>query len=272
MKRVVSMLYRVRGLLILPSAVILLLNVLVLRLSLSPAVMRAWVVLVLVAMVTFIGCLVLTLAGKYVDPAEAPRAVEPPVRGRWLAINSPATKVPSHGIRMYGQTYAIDLVDDPLDGSRPEFGGAVMRGNEAYPAFGQPVYAMVDGVVVAASDWRRDHRARSNLLGVLYMFVEGAIRELGGPGFIIGNRVTIRTDDGVFATVAHLQRGSVTVRVGDRVSAGDRIGCCGNSGNSSEPHVHAQLADRKSFFTAQGLPFELPGGVPATGEHLVTPQ
>ncbi len=44
------------------------------------------------------------------------------------------------------------------------------------------------------------------------------------------------------------------VRVGDTVHAGQKIGSCGNSGNSSKPHVHAQLMDRESPWTAQGVP------------------
>jgi hypothetical protein len=51
-----------------------------------------------------------------------PVDVDAPVTGRWLAVNSPADKVPSHGLHAYGQTYAIDLVHEPAEGSRPQFG------------------------------------------------------------------------------------------------------------------------------------------------------
>ena len=206
--------------------------------------------------------------------------VTSPVVGRWAALNSPATKVPSHGVRAYGQTYAIDLVHEPADRARPEFGtGPAMRANEEYPAFGQEVRSMVDGVVVTVVDGQRDHRARSSMAAVVYMMVEGVLRELGGPHFIIGNHVVVRNDGGAFALVAHLQRGSVTVREGERVRSGQRIGACGNSGNSSEPHVHAHLMDRRSPWTGQGVPIAFadvrvadaePGvGLPADGEHLV---
>jgi murein DD-endopeptidase MepM/ murein hydrolase activator NlpD len=105
------------------------------------------------------------------------------------------------------------------------------------------------------------------------------IREVGGPGFVIGNHVVIRGDDGVYAAVAHLQQGSAAVRAGDRVTAGTRIGGCGNSGNSSEPHVHAQLMDRASFWTAQGVPMAFAGiaigddpepadALPANEQHM----
>ncbi|AIY02500.1 metalloendopeptidase-like membrane protein [Arthrobacter sp. PAMC 25486] len=206
--------------------------------------------------------------------------VTSPVTGRWLGMNSPVDKVPSHGVRAYGQAHAIDLVYEPLDQERPVFGtGPAMRGAGEYPAFGQPVRAMVDGVVVRASDVLRDHRARSAWLGVIYMMVEGAVRELGGPRFIIGNHVTIRGDDGIYALVAHIEKGSVLVAEGDRVSAGQVIAACGNSGNTSEPHVHAQLMDRASAWTGQGVPFafagvkigeleELQDALPGNNQHM----
>ena len=104
-------------------------------------------------------------------------------------MNSPASKVPSHGVRAYGQAYAIDIVADPVAEPRPEFGGAMMRLPSAYPAFGEPVFAMVDGEVVRASGWRRDHRARSNGWGIVYMMIEGMIRrmkeEIGRPVKVI---------------------------------------------------------------------------------------
>lgn len=119
-------------------------------------------------------------------------------------MNSPASKVPNHGIRAHGQAYAIDLVHEPGNSARPVFvSGAPMRSNTDSPAFGQPVFSMVDGGVVKSPCWRRDHRARSTTLGVQYMMAEGAVREMGGSGFIVGNHITIREHSGVFALLAH---------------------------------------------------------------------
>ncbi|MEW1975767.1 M23 family metallopeptidase [Microbacterium profundi] len=259
MKRALIAVYRVRMLILLVSTGILLAIALFGPLLAGvPRSVRS--TLVGVALCGWGLTLVLVLLGPRVLPHSEAVRVESPVRGRWLAMNSPASKVPSHGVRMYGQAYAIDLVHEPDRESRPVFGtGSAMRPNDDYPAFGQPVFAMVDGVVVKASDWRRDHRARSTVPGLLYLMVEGMIRELGGPGFIVGNHVTIRTDEGQYATVAHLQRGSVSVRVGDTVRRGSAIAKCGNSGNSTEPHVHAQLMDRRSLFLAQGVPMVFTG-------------
>lgn len=265
MKRVLSALYRVRGPICYAAAAVLIGNVVVGRLVSSDALGEVRAVAVIVALVLAVICLLLAYLMPRWLPVREVVVVEPPVKGRWLGLNSPASAVPSHGVRMYGQAYAIDIVHDPLDAARPVFGDVMMRPESEYPAFGQPVFAMIDGTVVRASGWRRDHRARSNWWGFLYMMVEGMIREIGGPGFVVGNHVTIRGDDGVYATVAHLQQRSVTVAVGDRVGAGERIGRCGNSGNASEPHVHAQLMDRGSLWIAQGIPMAFAGI--ALGEH-----
>lgn len=270
--------YRLRGLFYYLAAVLLVAVALTARLP-GGLVRDLRGILAVIGLILGVVAVALIFFGARFVPTREATIVAAPVSGRWLAINSPATKVPSHGVRMYGQTYAIDLAhepgcsddcDEPSANLRPQFGGKpAMRDPEIFPAFGQPVYAMVSGEVVRASDWRRDHRSRSNVLALLYLMCEGAIREIGGPGFIVGNQVTIRSESGEFALVAHLQRGSLAVRVGDQVRAGQMIGRCGNSGNSSEPHVHAQLMDRASPWTGQGLPMAFAGtDLPATGEHL----
>jgi hypothetical protein len=198
-------------------------------------------------------------------PRPAPPASRPirsPVHGRWRAMNSPATKALSHGTHRYGETYALDLVDEPHPDARPRFGGArPLRDPREYPAFGAPVVAPVDGRVVAARDRARDHRCRTNLAGYGYMLLEGIILSLRGPTGLLGNHVTIAADDGTHVVLAHLQRGSLAVSIGERVVAGQRLGRAGNSGNSSEPYVHLQLMDRAAPSSALGQPFTLSDAV-----------
>ncbi|NEB81050.1 M23 family metallopeptidase [Streptomyces sp. SID14478] len=216
----------------------------------------------------------------------APREVDPPVRGRWSALNSPADKVPSHGTHAYGQTYAIDIVAEGAGGSGDADGAAgagsagkrsrpgfavvwpIARRPRSFPAFDEPLYAVADGTVVHASDWRRDHLSRNSLAGYAYLLLlESAIREMCGAGWIVGNHIVLDLGDGVYAMYAHLQRGSLTVRPGDRVRAGQEMARCGNSGNSTEPHVHFQLMDGPDLDLASGVPFRWRGtGLPANGE------
>jgi peptidase M23-like protein len=195
--------------------------------------------------------------------------VAPPVRGRWVAMNSPESKVPSHGIRAYGQTYAIDILHPRPGGRLPTVGwGVGMRRPAGFPTFGEPVHAVADGVVVRTASRQRDHRSRLTWPSLAYLFlVEAFFRELGGARFILGNHVVIDHGDGVHSAYAHLRRRSLRVAVGDRVHAGQRLAEVGNSGNSSEPHLHVQLMDDPSVTAAAGLPFRWSGvGIPANGE------
>ncbi|WP_031091116.1 M23 family metallopeptidase [Streptomyces sp. NRRL WC-3549] len=200
--------------------------------------------------------------------------VDPPVSGRWSALNSPADRVPSHGVHSCGQTYAIDVVAEPEEGEgRPPFRWVwpVARRNEDFPAFGAPLLAVADGTVVHASDGRRDHLSRNSGPALAYlMLFEASARDLAGPRHLFGNHIVLDLGDGVYAAYAHLRRGSLQVKAGDTVRAGQRIARCGNSGNSTEPHVHFQLMDHPDLDVARGIPFTWRGvGVPANGETFV---
>jgi hypothetical protein len=195
-----------------------------------------------------------------------PVPVLPPVRGSWRAVNSPSTRVPSHGIHAYGQTYAIDLVraGGPGLSWRP-----LARRPSDFPGFGQPVLAAEAGRVVRVRQGQRDHWSRTSVPGLIYVLVESMLRELLGPGRVLGNHIVVDQGDGRYAVYAHLQRRSVTVRPGDRVTAGQQIARCGNSGNSTEPHLHFQIMDGPRPAFAAGLPFTFTDGpVPRSGELL----
>lgn len=208
------------------------------------------------------------LAGRWASHRTdlTPIEVAPPVEGEWTGLNGPSDKVPSHGTHGLGQTFAIDVL---IDSGRPIVDGwwPVMRPATGFPSFGAPLFAVADATVVHTSDGQRDHHSRNSYPGLLYLFLEGFVRALGGPGRILGNHVVLDLGDGVYAAYAHIRQGSVAVKEGDHVVAGHRIGECGNSGNSSEPHLHFQLMDHADLDRAGGLPFTWTGvGVPANGE------
>ncbi|MCM2515205.1 M23 family metallopeptidase [Streptomyces griseoincarnatus] len=224
---------------------------------------------------------VLVVANRWGGAPDSPRAarpsveVEPPVAGRWIALNSPADHTPSHHTHAYGQTFAIDVVAEPEPGSRPPFRALwpVARRNADFPAHGAPLHAVADATVVRATDTARDHLSRGSLPALAYlMLLEANVRDLLGAGRILGNHVVLDLGGGAYALYAHLRRDSLTVREGDRVHAGQVLAQVGNSGNSTEPHLHFQLMDGPDPDTARGIPFIWRGiGVPRNNEVFEVP-
>jgi hypothetical protein len=186
----------------------------------------------------------------------APVVIGVPVGGRWRAVHSPADHVPSHGLLAYGQSHAVDLVHEPWGTGRTRYGGwgLVGRPPSDFPGFGQPIVCPVDGTVTAAVDGQRDHRGRTSWPLILWMLLESVPREVGGPRWILGNHIVVRREGCEHVLLAHLRRGSLRVQVGDVVRAGQPLAECGNSGNSSEPHVHVQVMDHPRPWFAAGLP------------------
>lgn len=201
-------------------------------------------------------------------PEPVPVEIAPPVDGRWSALNSPADKVPSHGTRSYAQAYAIDIVRESEDRPRPAFGWwPLVRRNTDFPAFGAPVLSVADATVVRVRDGRRDHLSRTSWPALPLFFAEASARDAAGPGALLGNHLVLDLGDGTYALYAHLMRGSAAVREGERVRTGQVVARVGNTGNSTEPHLHFQLMDGADPSTARGVPFRWRGvGVPANGE------
>ena len=181
-----------------------------------------------------------------------------PFRGTWLARNSPARRVPSHGTHMFATTYAMDFI--AVRGRRT----ATTRDwrtlmstepVERFFAFGQPILAPATGRVVSVHDGEADHVARrSQLTLVLYALTQAA-RVRGGAGAIAGNHVILELGDhSGYVVLAHLRAGSIRVGKGESIATGRELAACGNSGNSTQPHLHVQVMDAPDPFTARGLP------------------
>ncbi len=184
-----------------------------------------------------------------------------PFTGRWLVQNSPARRVPSHGVDVLGQRFAIDFVgvDERGRTSPVRDWRTVLAAEppERFVGFGRPLLAPVDGVVVAAHDGETDHAARRSPLALIPYAVGQAGRLRQGAAAVAGNYVVIRDDvSGMFVALAHLRSGSQLVRVGDRVRSGAVVAQCGNSGNSTQPHVHLQVMDSTDLTVARGVPIE----------------
>ncbi|MFK5257687.1 M23 family metallopeptidase [Propionibacterium freudenreichii] len=117
-----------------------------------------------------------------------------------------------------------------------------------------------------------DHRARRSQLALIPYALGQPRRLRAGAAGVAGNHIVIRIGgDGPFVLIAHLQQGSLTVRAGDMVHRGEPIASCGNSGNSSQPHVHVQATDTVQWDRAVGLPivFDTAGGPVLPGESQI---
>ncbi|HET6301180.1 M23 family metallopeptidase [Microbacterium sp.] len=193
-----------------------------------------------------------------------------PFTGRWVAQNSPADRVPSHGTTLFGSAYAIDFVMvDERGRSAPRTARSVFATEppERFIGFGAPILAPIDGTVVDTHDGEPDHEARRSPFTLIpYAFTQ-ARRVSAGVAGTAGNHVVIAASPtGPYVLLAHLRRGSVRVRAGVVVRAGDQVGECGNSGNSTEPHVHVQASDSADWAAARAVPIGFtpaPDGDPA---------
>jgi hypothetical protein len=193
--------------------------------------------------------------------------LEYPFSGRWLTQNSPADRVPSHGTTLFGTSYAIDFVPvDEAGHTAPITFASLVRPEPAdrFPGFGRPVLAPIEGVVVAAHDREPDHAAYRGLPSISYALTQRR-RAAAGWLALAGNHVLVERD-GVVVAVCHLRQGSVEVRSGQHVRIGDLLGRCGNSGNSTEPHVHLQAVDSRDLDGARAVPLAFQGSLPHNGE------
>lgn len=190
-----------------------------------------------------------------------------PFVGRWRVRNSPADRVPSHGTALLATSYAIDFVAvDDTGHSAPVTMRSLLRREDArrFPGFERLLSAPVAGTVVGLENSVVDHDAHRGLPSVGYALTQrGRLRS--GWTALAGNHVLIAVD-GVVVALCHLRRGSVAVRLGQRVEAGEVIGRCGNSGNSTEPHVHVQAIDGLDVERAAAVPLTFDGGLPRNGE------
>lgn len=109
--------------------------------------------------------------------------------------------------------------------------------NESYYSFDQPIYAPAAGIIIASANDVAD-----NIPGVM------------NPQQPLGNHVIIDHGNSEYSFMAHFKQASLVVWTGDTVIAGQLLGKCGNSGNSSEPHLHYHLQNTAEFNAGEGLP------------------
>lgn len=138
----------------------------------------------------------------------------------------------NHHVHNQAQKYAFDFF---IVGENEKTYKADGRSNEDYYAFGKEIIAPCEGEVVMVVDGIKDNKPGEM-----------------NPVYIPGNTVIIKTAAGEHLVLAHFKQQSIVVRPGQKVSQGQLLGLCGNSGNSSEPHLHFHLQNVEEMYKATG--------------------
>jgi Peptidase family M23 len=125
----------------------------------------------------------------------------------------------------------------------------------SYFSYRQPVIAAAPGIVVDSEDGLPNNSALPH---------PPPIPPIAQT---VGNHVTVQIGSGLYVLYAHLDPGSVKVRIGEKVARGQLLGLIGTSGNSTTPHLHFQIMTTPEFFPTDSVPyvfdrFRLLGRVP----------
>jgi hypothetical protein len=180
-----------------------------------------------------------------------PVSVQPPLRGpNWVdgdgCCDTSAHRTalnPINGELWGAERFAIDYVQlDPA--------GRLITGDaadvESYAYFGAEIHAVADGEVVSVRDGLPEQTPGADPAGLpLDQYP--------------GNHVVQSLGDGNYALYAHIKTGTVAVKPGDRLTAGQVLGNVGNTGNSTAPHLHFHVMSSPDPLRSDGLPFVFGG-------------
>ncbi|WP_431292088.1 M23 family metallopeptidase [Pedobacter sp. P26] len=179
--------------------------------------------------------------------------LKPPVKGTdWIAADGPGNSVDNHhrrgviilnGRAVNSRRFAIDWkkVKDSLS-----FSGNP-RDVHSYFCYGEQVFAVADGKIIAANDGLPD-----NIPGHGKEFHPAVPLTFGK---LAGNNIVIELGNGQYAHYMHLQPGSVRVKAGDHVRKGEILAKIGNSGDAREPHLHFEVTTSPMLLKGEGLPY-----------------
>jgi hypothetical protein len=196
----------------------------------------------------------------HLPPGEPAVSLAFPLRGGTFIVanGGNSTWINAHlGVKnrdYQGQNHAVDLLQ--LNGMGLRARGLQPRDLTQYAIFGTPVYAPCAGRVLRTENGAPDMTPPER-----------------DPKRIPGNFVLVECA-GIHVVLAHFQRHSVRVGVGERVTTDTVLGVVGNSGNTDEPHlhVHAQTpGSADAFLGGEPLPVTFDGNYLVRNERVVRP-
>jgi murein DD-endopeptidase MepM/ murein hydrolase activator NlpD len=156
-----------------------------------------------------------------------------PFKGEWTVIWGGDTKELNYHVESIAQKNAFDIVVTDAKGNSYKTNGTT---NEDYYAFGKELFAPCDGEIVLVVDGVKDNKP-----GEL------------NPVYIPGNTVIIKAINNEYLFFAHFKQYTIKVAEGQKVKQGQLLGLCGNSGNSTEPHVHFHIQNVENMNVATGV-------------------
>ena len=155
-----------------------------------------------------------------------------PFNEEWTIFWGGDTKELNYHVENEAQKNAFDIVIIDSKGKSFKTDG---KTNEDYYAFGKKLIAPCDAEVVLSVDGIKD-----NIPGEL------------NPIYVPGNSVILKTENNEFLFFAHFKQNSIVVKQGQKIKQGELLGLCGNSGNSSESHLHYHIQNIENTNKATG--------------------
>ena len=206
------------------------------------------------------GQLLESAASLRIEAKESANAYRFPLEGVWYVGAGPS--IHSHHRTVVAQEYALDLLQLHETG-RTHKGDGTRRTD--FKAYGARVVASAPGRVIAAAgdqdetdeDLRRPGEAADAYMNRVRATQMGRIGR--GTTAVIGNHVVVEHAGGEYSVYAHLKPGSLRVKPGDNVKAGDALGEVGTSGNSTEPHLHFHVCNGPEPLLCAGIPSKFIG-------------
>ncbi|WP_188467416.1 peptidoglycan DD-metalloendopeptidase family protein [Marivirga lumbricoides] len=160
-----------------------------------------------------------------------------PFEGKWYVYNGGIKKEDSHSWNIYNQRYAYDFV--MIDEESKSYCSSA-QDIEDYYCYGKKVLCPADGTIIHKKDGLIDYDQPGKI-----NFWTKDFR---------GNFLIIEHSKKHYSFLAHFKKASITVNIGDIVKEGQTLGLCGNSGHSTEPHIHFHVQDHPNFYLGLGLP------------------
>ena len=149
-----------------------------------------------------------------------------PFRGEWLVVHGGRSTLINAHYHFNNQRDALDI--ERIVNGQERTGNPDLLAS--YPSWGETLYAPAEGKITeVVSDLADSPIGQTDL------------------EHIAGNHIVIDIGQGHYVVMAHLQKGSVLVALGDTVHTGQPVAKCGHSGNTSHPHLHLQVQDQPKF-------------------------